>query len=99
MRVVLGSSGGNVKVVMRLDPLSLFWYILMLLMLVSVILRLMHERKMRRLRIEEPKVVTVLRCDTRRKVMKRLSLITENEINEACDNCRPSRIKKRSLRV
>jgi len=45
-----------------LDPFSLFWYILMLMMLVSFILRLLHERRMRQLRIEEPKVVTTLRC-------------------------------------
>jgi len=34
----------------------------MLMMLVSLILRLMHKRRMKRLRIEEPKVVTTLKC-------------------------------------
>ena len=34
--------------------------------------------------------------DTREEVMKRLSLTTEDEIDKACDNCKPQWIKKES---
>jgi len=37
--------------------------------------------------------------DTRKEVMKRLGSITESEIDKACDNCKPSWIKKGSLRA
>jgi len=37
--------------------------------------------------------------DTRKEAMKRLGSITEDEIDEACDNCKPQRVKKGSLRV
>ncbi len=36
--------------------------------------------------------------DTREKVMKHLRLTTEDEIDKTCENCKPPRIKKGSVR-